>query len=218
MQKFELLEMVLILVENEISALSEEGILPDKENQVPPPGGEDPAGLTSDLSSDSLSDTGEPSADMAGGSPGDPGAPDLELDDPSDMGGGIGGGGGGGLAGSFGGGGGGGGLGGGMDDPMGGSDEDPQDSEDTKPSPIPYHPFKDAKTTEDKLRVILDVSERLATETQDPQKIFKAVKGLIQNGFSKPQAASKIISDLFNTNDPVLQQVSKRLSLFALGL
>jgi hypothetical protein len=213
MQKLELLEMVLFLTENEIAKLSEEGILPDDSGKTPD------QGLTSPVESDTVEpglppDSTEPGSDPGGmpGAPPDldsPGGEESDMPDmPSDLGGGFGGGG-------FGGGGGGGGL-GGSDDMS--DDSDDSGTEEKAPSPIPYHPFKDANTTQDRLQVILDVAEGLAGQTQDPQKIFKAVKGLIQNGFSRPQEASKIISDLFNTEDPVLQQVSKRLSLYALGL
>lgn len=215
MQKLELLEMVLFLTENEIAKLSEEGILPDDSSEAPD------QGLTSPAEPDTVDPSLPPGSPEPEGDLGDmPGAPpDLDSpggeesdmpDMPSDLGGG-----GGSIGGSFGGGGGGGGL-GGSDDMS--DDSDDSSAEEKAPSPIPYHPFKDANTTQDRLQVILDVAEGLAGQTQDPQKIFKAVKGLIQNGFSRPQEASKIISDLFNTEDPVLQQVSKRLSLYALGL
>jgi len=217
------------------SRINEEGILPDKPGG-PPPDSEtapvdaspemgdpmaagDPGGSTSDpgaaLGADGAAPTGAPGGD-AGMDPaagGDPGA------DPTDPAGGdmgdMGGGGGGGLGGGFGGGGGGGGMDMGGDDAGGGA----EGMEDEPPEPEPsYNPFKDAATAEDRLQVILDTAESIADKTQDPQVVLKAIKGLIQNGFARPEEAAKVIADLFDTNNPVLQQVSRRLNLFMVGI
>lgn len=118
-----------------------------------------------------------------------------------------------GLSGNFGGGGGG----GGMDTGEGGEDPAAEGAAE-EPDPSTYNPFKDAETLEDRLQVVLDTATKIAEETQDPQKVLRHVKGLIQNGFSNPQMASKAISDLFQTENPVLQQVSRRLALFTFGI
>lgn len=141
------------------------------------------------------------------------GAPDgLGGSDGSGVAGGMGD-----FSGGFGGGGGGGG-GSEMDtgddpDAMGGGEgsENPDETGEV-------NPFKDAETLEDRLQVILDTAETLANETADPQKVLKHVKGLIQLGFAEPEKAAKTISDLFDTQNPVLQQVSKRLALFTFGV
>ena len=145
--------------------------------------------------------TGAPGTDS--GNPED--APEGDdLGDGSDSGGGLGSG--------FGGGGGGGGD-------MGLDDSGSDDSGGGPPTPEPtYDPFKDAKTPEERLNVILDTAENIASTTQDPQKVLKAVKGLIQNGFAEPEKAASIIAQLFDTDNPVLQQVSRRLALFLDGV
>ncbi len=120
-----------------------------------------------------------------------------------------------GLSGNFGGGGGGG---GGMDTGEGGEDPAAEGGAAEEPDPSTYNPFKDAETLEDRLQVVLDTATKIAEETQDPQKVLRHVKGLIQNGFGNPQMASKAISDLFQTENPVLQQVSRRLALFTFGI
>lgn len=218
--------------------INEEGILPDPPPPAggPPPDSETapvdaspemgdpmsagaPAGQTSDLGDAMGAGGAGPTGAPGTGGPeggGDPlggegeGMDDLGGDAGGDMGGG------GGMGGGFGGGGGG----GGMD--LGGEGEDAggaEGMEDEPPEPEPtYNPFKDADTTEDRLQVILDTAESIAAKTQDPQVVLKALKGLIQNGFSQPEEAAKVIADLFDTNNPVLQQVSRRLNLFMTGL
>ena len=113
-----------------------------------------------------------------------------------------------------GGGGGGGGAGGEMEGGEGGEGDAPPEEE---PS-ISANPFADAESTEDRLQVILDKAEEIANESADPQKVLKHVKALIQLGFAEPEKAARTISDLFNTENPILQQVSKRLALFTFGV
>jgi hypothetical protein len=115
---------------------------------------------------------------------------------------------------NFGGGGGSGGMGEEGGDMEGGEDTSSPPENDT----LSANPFKDAATIEDRLQVILDSAEEIANTTGDPQTVLKHVKGLIQNGFSEPEKAARAISDLFNTENPVLQQVSKRLALFTFGV
>lgn len=165
-----------------------------------------PAGGSSELG-DIAGQAGTPT-----GAPGStPMDPAMDGEDPMDdpMGGG---GGGGDLGmGGFGGGGGGGGL-----ESLSGEGEGEEGA--PPPPPASYDPFKDADTLEDRLRVIMDTAESLSAETQDPQVVLKSIKGLIQNGFSNPEQASKVIADLFSTSNPVLQQVSRRLALFTYGI
>jgi hypothetical protein len=160
--------------------------------------------------------TGSPGSDPTGA----PGGGENEIPgEEEDLGGGdLGGGGGGGLGGGFGGGGGGGGLDFGGDEggDLGG-EEGGEEADEAPPEPT-YNPFEDADTIEDRLQVILDTAESIAAETQDPQVVLKNIKGLIQNGFSRPEEAANVIADLFDTNNPVLQQVSRRLKLFITGL
>jgi len=161
-------------------------------------------------------DAGASGGTGAGGGGGG-GAPPMDAGmDDAPMGGGEGGapGGMGDFSSNFGGGGGGGG-GGDMENPDGGEEggEMPPD----EPS-APSNPFKDAESVQDRLQVILDTAEKIANETADPQKVLRHVKALIQMGFSEPEKAAKAISDLFNTENPILQQVSKRLALFTFGV
>lgn len=221
---------------NSNGRLAEEGILPDDPNAGPPgppPSGDDapvdaspefgepmampaPGGQTSDMG-DALGGGGAAPTGAPGGSAGGSGgAPmDGEADlggEEGDLGGDVGGGDAG-MGGGFGGGGGGG---GGMD--FGDDAEGGEDGEAGPAAPEPsYDPFKDATTVSDRLQVIIDTAEEIASQTQDPQKVLKTVKGLIQNGFSRPDEAAKSIADLFDTNNPVLQQVSRRLALFMTG-
>lgn len=215
------------LKEGQQDLIGEEGILPDKAPPPPAPGGPPPAGDTApvdapgmggpqsapmpagDVSMDPGAGTlNAPGGDAGGGAPGEEPPP---MDDaggpPPDMDGG------GGIGGGFGGGGGGG---GGMDD-MGGDEAEDSDMGD-KPEPSSINPFEGAETTGDRLNVILTKAEELAQTTQDPHIILKDVKGLIQNGFSKPQEAAGLIADLFDTETPVLQQVSRLLAQYALGI
>lgn len=150
---------------------------------------------------------GDPAA--GGGAMPPDGAEDPAMDD---MGADLGGGGGMGMGG-FGGGGG-----GGLD--LGGEGEEGGEEAGGEPPPPPssFDPFKDSKTLEDRLQVILDTATQIADQTQDPQKVLKAVKGMIQNGFQNPATAARAISDLFGTDNPVLQQVSRRLALFTWGV
>lgn len=231
MEIFALHEAISFIIDEEIDLLvnksdnlDEEGILPDK------PGGPPPDGNTAPV--DASPDMGEPAANPApagqtsdmgdalgggGAAPtGAPGAPENDLDgdgmDDSgapDMGGGDAGG----LGGGFGGGGGGGGM-----DFGGEEGGEAGDTGGPAPPEPTFNPFEGATTPEEKLQVILDTAESIAETTQDPQKVLKSVKGLIQNGFANPEAAAKVIADLFDTNNPVLQQVSRRLSLFMTGV
>lgn len=178
------------------------------------PGGD--AGGDLEMGGDDLG--GDPAAggDLGGtgGAGGMPGGEDLDGDGMTDDLGGGGGDLGGGGMGGFGGGGGGGGDLGGMGDEggdLGGEGE-------AAPEPSSHDPFASADSLEDKLQVILDTAEELAAQTQDPQKVLKAVKGMIQNGFENPDKAARAISDLFDTDNPVLQQVSRRLALFTWGV
>lgn len=152
-------------------------------------------------------DTGDLSAPLEGGE-------EADLDD-MEMGGDEAGGDDSLFGGFGGGGGGGGGLGLGGDGDLSGDDN----KEGTPPpKPIDYNPFKDAHTLEDRLRVVLDTAESLSSSTQNPQVVLKTIKGMIQNGFDKPEKAAKAISDLFDTNNPVLQQVSRRLAFYTWGI
>lgn len=159
-------------------------------------GGMDPAAAGGDMggggSGEMPADGEDPAMDDAGG----------DMGGGGDMMGGFGGGGGGGMD-----------LGGGEDGEGGGEGETADN-----PPPSSFNPFEDAESLEDKLQVILDTAEEIAEKTQDPQKVLKAVKGLIQNGFENPDQAARAISDLFDTNNPVLQQVSRRLALFTYGV
>jgi len=220
--------------DNSKGSLKEEGILPDKNPPPPDPTNQNapPSGDSSPV--DASPDFGEPmtagapggstsdmGAAMGAGGAGPTGAPGGDLGSPDDApegddaGGGDSGGMGdsGGLGSGFGGGGGGGGD-------MGLDDSDSGDSggvDSSSPEPT-YDPFKDATTPEERLQVILDTAQGIAETTQDPQKVLKAVKGLIQNGFAEPQKAAAVISQLFDTDNPVLQQVSRRLALFIDGI
>ena len=208
--------------------IDEEGILPDKVPPSPPPapGGPPPGGDTTPVDAPGMGGpqsapmpAGDPSVDPGAGTlnaPGaDPGAvggaPGEEMPPVDDAGGvpDLGGdpGGMGGMSGGFGGGGGGG---GGMDDMGGDSLEDAPGVEDA-PEPSSINPFEGADTTEDRLNIILTKAEELS-QTKDPHIILKDVKGLIQNGFSKPQEAAGLIAALFDTGSPVLQQVSRLLA------
>lgn len=233
--------------DNSKGTLKEEGILPDKPvpdptNTNAPPAGDStpvdaspdmgapmtaglPAGSTSDMGAaigqGGAGPTGAPgdgnlgSGDTgAAGAGGGAGSPEDATGGDTDIGGDSGGGmGGGGLGSGFGGGGGGGGDSGlGSDDSDAGGDSGPAQPEAS------YNPFKDAHSVEDKLSVIMDTAQGIADTTQDPQKVLKAVKGLIQNGFANPQQAAVAISQLFDTDNPVLQQVSRRLALFMDGI
>ncbi len=170
---------------------------------------------------DNLGDSPMPNGTDLGGTPSmdgstpTGGAPENM---PDDLGGeegmDLGGGGGGDLGGGFGGGGGGGGLSDLGGDENGGTDG----SEENAPPPETFDPFKDSNSLEDRLQVILSTAESIAEQTQDPQKVLKAVKGLIQNGFKNPDQAARAISDLFDTDNPVLQQVSRRLALYTWGI
>lgn len=200
-----------------------------KEAPVPPPDAEEPDPMAADPATDL---GGDPAAGMdpgaaadpmaAGGAPegmeggdlGGTGDPAMGEEDPMDDGGGdLGGGGDAGMGGFGGGGGGGMDLGGEGEEGMGG-----EEGGEPPPEPTSFDPFKDSKTLEDRLQVILDTAEAIAEQTQDPQKVLKAVKGMIQNGFENPGVAAKAISDLFGTDNPVLQQVSRRLALFTWGV
>lgn len=167
-------------------------------------GGVDPAAVTGG------------SAPEIGGAPGGGPMPDDGMEDGEDpamddAGGDLGGGGGG--MGGFGGGGGGGGM-----DFGGEGGEEGAEGGEPPPEPQSFDPFKDSENLEDKLQVILDTAEEIANQTQDPQKVLKALKGMIQNGFENPEKAARAISDLFDTDNPVLQQVSRRLALFTWGV
>lgn len=117
------------------------------------------------------------------------------------------------FSGGFGGGGGGGG--GDLGDSSGadgdGSASDGQENFST------VNPFDGVTSADDKLKIIMSTAEDIAKQTQDPQIVLKHIKGLIQSGFSDPSQANMIIADLFNSEHPVLKQVSRRLALFVSG-
>jgi hypothetical protein len=94
--------------------------------------------------------------------------------------------------------------GGGLSD-LGGDENGGTDGSEETP-PETFDPFKDSNSLEDRLQVILSTAESIAEQTQDPQKVLKAVKGLIQNGFKNPDQAARAISDLFDTDNPVVSQ------------
>lgn len=189
--------------------------------------GEDSSSLQTDSTDANVGSTGDdtPSPGDSGSSlsePGSSGMPtgdgaeslgdDDGIGDSTNSGLGSGGGGVAGLSGGFGGGGMGGGGGG---ESM--SDGDSPQPTETEPVST-ANPFSDANSAEERLQVILTSAEDLANQTQDPQVIFKHIKGLIQNGFAEPEKAAKVIADLFDTENPVLQQVSRRLALFTYGI
>lgn len=125
------------------------------------------------------------------------------------------------FSGGFGGGsGGGGGLGGDADSFSSGNNDDDDGEGDNSGQEnfSSANPFAGITKTEDKLNIILSTAEDIAKQTQNPQVVLKHVKGLIQSGFSEPDKASILIANLFDTENPVLQQVSRRLALFTTGL
>ena len=150
---------------------------------------------------------GDGDLDMEGGDlGGDAGG--LEGDDldggDMDMGGGgmgdLGGGGG------FGGGGGGD-LGGGDD--MGGEDSDTEgeETEEVEDDPIPDDPAQG---------VVDDVKAALES-TQDPQVLLNVAKASVQKYFDTFEEATPILDLLRNDEDPILQDVGKRLGMFLKG-
>lgn len=167
------------------------------------------AGDTTDTSTSLPSSSG---SNLGGSGAGDISSPDMTDDMGMSGGGSSGANGMSSFSGNFGGGGGGG---GGLD--TGGEQGEPG-TEENEPSEPSYNPFESAKSLEDRLQVVLNSATELADKTQDPQKVLKHVKGLIQNGFEEPEKAAKVISDLFGTKNPVLQQVSRRLALFTYGI
>lgn len=168
-----------------------------------------------DLSADSgMSPTDAASTSSSSVSPGGPDA--LGGDDASmgGMGGMDASGGMGDFSGGFGGGGGGG-AGEGFGGDGGGDSSSGEPGQENFSS---SNPFSGVESAEDKLKIIMSTAEDIAKQTQNPQIVLKHVKGLIQNGFSEPDKAAVLISDLFNTENPVLQQVSRRLALFTNGI
>lgn len=117
------------------------------------------------------------------------------------------------FSGGFGGGGGGGSGGDGF-----GDDSDSSSDSSGQENFSSSNPFNGVESAEDKIKIIMSTAEDIAKQTQNPQIVLKHVKGLIQNGFSNPDKAAVLISDLFNTENPVLQQVSRRLALFTNGI
>jgi len=179
--------------------------------------GADLGGDDLDLGGDELDDpTAEGGDDLGGDSElgedgGELGGADGELGDDleggDDFGGDMDFGGGGGMGG-FGGGGGGVGDLGGDDGGLGGDEESSDDSEPA--------PEEDAIPDEPNQGVVDDVKAALE-QTQDVQTLLNVAKSSVQKYFDSFGEAGQVLELLKQEEDPILQDVAKRLQMFLTG-
>lgn len=150
--------------------------------------------------------------DLEGGEDGaDLGADGEGLDGAEgDLGGDMDFGGGGGGMGGFGGGGGGGGLGGDDSGGLGGDGEESGDGDGEA------EPEEDAVPDEPNQGVVDDVKEALE-QTQDVQTLLNVAKSSVQKYFDSFAEAGQVLELLKQEEDPILQDVAKRLQMFLTG-
>lgn len=123
---------------------------------------------------------------------------------------------GGGGAGGFGGGSSGGGGGFGSGSAFGDDSETETDSEDTD-TESPSEDQNVMDDTGDPVQMVVNIAKDLRTKTGDSQQILNTVKAAIQEKFQNFDDASAIIQLLWETGEPVLQVVARKLILFIKG-
>lgn len=220
-------DRLIRLIENQIDDLiSEDVLLITEAGDGPEAGGSSELDSLSDISTDDSGDSGDSTdgqTDTEGGDGEDPGltldgggagengdlgddetSDDDEGDDLGDMGGGS----------SFGVGGGGG---GGFD--FGGGDKDDKDKsekKDKEKEDKPKSPESMALPA-DPVQATIDVATSMLDQTSDDAVILNAVKASIQHNFENFDDATPVIEQLWDTENPVLKIVARKLLLFISG-
>jgi hypothetical protein len=171
----------------------------------------DLGGVEGDLGGGDASGAGDFGSAGAGGDAvgGDLGGAEGDLAGDEGEGGGDLGGGGGGFGGGFGGGGGG----FGDDGDLGADGDGEVEEEDTASTFGP----EDLEAPEDPVAEIVSQAISQLGDTREPQKILRQIKASIQRHFSDAEEAAPVIKSLWDTEDPTLRDVARRLLLFIKG-
>ena len=165
--------------------------------------------LDSDPGGEDLGDDLGAGDDLGGDDLGGDADMDLDGEEGDDLGGDDGFGGGGDFGGGFGGGGGGGDLGGFGDDDDAGGEGDGEEGEE---APEPQDTVPD-----DPVQGVLDDVYVAMETTMNPQELLNVAKASVQKYFNDFTQAYDVITKLEMEEDPILQQVGERLSMFMKG-
>jgi hypothetical protein len=113
--------------------------------------------------------------------------------------------------------GGGGGSSGGFD--FGGDSEtDSEGSEEQNGEQTQSNALADSEAEiSDPITTVVDIAKELRMKTGDAQQILNSVKSAIQERFNNFDEALPIIQSLWDTNEPVLQVVARKLIMFIKG-
>lgn len=101
-----------------------------------------------------------------------------------------------------------------MEPPASMSSDEPGMGGDEPKGDTTGSPLAEPTEPADPIDGMVKAAQGLVAQTQDPELIFKSLKGQVQAGFEKPEHALGLVKALVDTKNLVLQSVAQRLWLF----